>query len=53
MAKHFKLQSQHCLKLSSDQPMLIKGSLQIEQASQIKQFISNLGGSTWIQLQSI
>ena len=53
MAKHFKLQSQHCLQLSSGQPMLIKGSLQIEQASQIKQFISTLGGSTWIQLQSM
>ena len=53
MAKHFKLRSQHCLKLSSGQPMLIKGSLPIEQASQIKQAIDNLGGSAWIQLQTI
>ncbi len=53
MAKHFKLQSQHCLKLSSGQPMLIKGSLPIERASQIKQAIDNLGGSAWIQLQTV
>ena len=52
IAKRFKLQPQHSLKLSSGNPTLIRGSMAIEQASQIKQAITKLGGSAWIQLQN-
>ena len=52
MAQQFKLRPQHRMKLSSGNPILIKGSLPIELASSVKQTINKLGGSAWIQLQN-
>lgn len=49
MSQWLGLQTQHRLKLSSGEPVLIQSSLPILEASRIKQSIRKLGGSCWIQ----
>lgn len=44
-----KLQPQHRVQLSSGDPVVVKSSIPILQASQLKQRISKLGGCSWIQ----
>lgn len=44
------LHTQHRVKLSSGEPVLIQSSLPILEASRIKQAIRKLGGCSWIQM---